>query len=152
MPFETGPQRAGHMAARDRIRRWQAAERTFYLLQSPLLQFRVFADRTQRNRPFYGIENQFRLTCGQAFRHMAEHLESQDPLRADKAASTPAAAEVNQNPVPQLVPLLDALQAECKEYFSAEREQALFRMARTIGGVVDRMEQETAAEPLFSTE
>jgi multidrug resistance protein MdtO len=53
--------------------------------------------------------------------------------------------------VPQLVPLLDTLQAQCEEPFS-EREQALFRMARTIGGVVDRMEQETATEPLFSTE
>ncbi|WP_058187989.1 FUSC family protein [Terracidiphilus gabretensis] len=150
VPFETGPERAGHMAARDRIRRWQAAERTFYLLQSPLLQFRVFANPAQRNRPFYGIENQFRLTCGQIFRHMAEHLESQAGS-GSKGTTSPAAAEVHHDPVPQLVPLLDALQAECKEPFS-EREQALFRMARTIGGVVDRMEQETAAEPLFSTE
>jgi multidrug resistance protein MdtO len=30
VPFETGAQRAGHMAARDRIRRWQASERTVY--------------------------------------------------------------------------------------------------------------------------
>ena len=150
VPFETGPERAGHMAARDRIRRWQAAERTFYLLQSPLLQFRVFANPAQRERPFYGIENQFRLTCGQVFRRIAEHLESQIGS-GPKRTPAPTAAEVNQDPVPQIVPLLDALQAECEEPFS-EREQALFRMARTIGGVVDRMEQESAIEPLFSTE
>ena len=150
VPFETGPERAAHMAARDRIRRWQAAERTFYLLQSPLLQFRVFANPAQRNRPFYSIENQFRLTCGQVFRRMAEHIECQIGSGA-KGATAPTAAEVHHDPVPQLVPLLDTLQAECKEPFS-EREQALFRMARTIGGVVDRMEQETATELLFSRE
>jgi multidrug resistance protein MdtO len=150
VPFETGPERAGHMAARDRIRRWQAAQRTFYLLQSPLLQFRVFANPAQRIRPFYNIENQFRITCGQVFRRMAEHLESQIGL-GRKLASASAAAEPDQGPVPQLVPLLDTLQAQCEEPLS-EREQALFRMARTIGSVVDRMEQETATEPLFSTE
>jgi multidrug resistance protein MdtO len=150
VPFETGPERAGHMAARDRIRRWQAAQRTFYLLQSPLLQFRVFANPAQRIRPFYNIENQFRITCGQVFRRMAEQLEGQiGPGR--KLAPASAAAEPDQGPVPQLVPLLDTLQAQYEESFS-EREQALFRMARTIGSVVDRMEQETATEPLFSTE
>ena len=42
VPFETGPLRAAHMAARDRIRRWQAYLRSFYLLEAPLLQFRLF--------------------------------------------------------------------------------------------------------------
>jgi multidrug resistance protein MdtO len=150
VPFETGPQRAGHMAARDRIRRWQAAERTFYLLQAPLLQFRVFADRAQRNRAFYNIEDRFRLACSHVFRHIAEDMESQ--MRpGPEPAPAPAGAEPKAHPVPQIVPLLDSMQAECKDSFT-ERERALLRMARTIAGIVDRMEQETAAEPVFSTE
>jgi multidrug resistance protein MdtO len=150
VPFETGQERAGHMAARDRILRWQTAERTFYLLQAPLMQFRVFAKPEDRDRPFYRIENQFRLTCGQIFRHIADQLETQIGPRR-QLASASALAEMHRQPIPQLVLLLDALQTECEEPFS-EREQALFRMARTIGGVVDRMELETATEPLFSTE
>jgi multidrug resistance protein MdtO len=140
VPFETGPQRAGHMAARDRIRRWQAAERTFYLLQSPLLQFRVFADRAQRDRPFYRMEDRFRLACGQVFRRIAEHIEAQ-------ISGKPATEE--GKPEPGLVSLLDSMQAE-SDYVFTEREQALFRMARTMAGVLDHMEQETAAEPLFA--
>ncbi len=151
VPFETGQQRAGHMAARDRIRRWQAAERTFYLLQSPLLQFRVFADPAMRERNFYRIENQFRLTCSQVFRRIAEHLESQVRPEANTPATPAAEHDSIAIPplVPRLVPLLDSLEAS-HEQLLTEREQALLRLARTIAGVVDRMEQETATEPLFS--
>jgi multidrug resistance protein MdtO len=140
VPFETGPQRSGHMAARDRIRRWQAAERTFYLLQAPLLQFRVFADSTQRNRSFYSIENRFRLACGQVIRRIADHLEGQ-------IGGKPEPEEAK--PEPGLVSMLDSMQAESHHLFT-EREQALFRMARTMAGVLDHMDQETAAEPLFA--
>ena len=42
VPFEIGPLRSQHMAARDRIRRWQAALRTFFLLELALLQRRQF--------------------------------------------------------------------------------------------------------------
>lgn len=140
VPFETGPLRAGHMAARDRIRRWQAAARTFYLLQAPLLQFRVFADRELRNRPFYRIEDRFRQACGEVFREIAANIECQQ-----KGACAPG---VN---APGLVALLDALQKECADGF-AEREQALLRMARTIGSVVDRMAHEVSVEPLFAVE
>jgi hypothetical protein len=41
VPLETGERRPGDMAARDRIRRWQASLRIFYLLELPLLQLRV---------------------------------------------------------------------------------------------------------------
>ena len=40
VPFELGEARARHMAARDRVRRWQAMLQTFYLLQMALLQAR----------------------------------------------------------------------------------------------------------------
>ena len=144
VPFETGPLRAGHMAARDRIRRWQASERTAYLLQSPLLQFRVFADSAQRNRPFYRIEDSFRITCGQVYRRIAQRLENE--LESQTAG---AGVQVEPAPAPSLIPLLDSLEAASEHRFT-EREQALLRMARTIAAIVDRIDQETAAEPLFA--
>jgi multidrug resistance protein MdtO len=140
VPFETGPLRAGHMAARDRIRRWQAAERTFYLLQAPLLQFRIFADRELRNRPFYRIEDRFRQASGEVFRQIAANIECQQ--KGERAVGVNA---------PGLVALLDELQKEYAEEFT-EREQALLRMAHTIGGVVDRMAHEASIEPLFAVE
>src|SRR5215475_10973994 len=42
VPFELGELRTRHLAARERIRRWQAMLRTAYLLQLALLQYRIF--------------------------------------------------------------------------------------------------------------
>jgi multidrug resistance protein MdtO len=140
VPFETGALRAAHMAARDRIRRWQTAERTFYLLQAPLLQFRIFADSSQRTHAFYNIETSFRIACGKAFRQIAASIEAQL-----KGTSAPAPIECS------LLHLLDSLEAGHVSEFT-ERERALMRMTRTIGGIVDRMAHEVAAEPLFAAE
>jgi multidrug resistance protein MdtO len=46
VPFETGDRRAGDMAARDDIRRWQASLRTFYLLEVPCCNFASLARRS----------------------------------------------------------------------------------------------------------
>ncbi len=140
VPFETGPARAGHMAARDRIRRWQASLRTFYLLEAPLLQFRIFADPSQKSRPFTRIEEVYHRECAQSLQQMAEYLESQ----------------LNQSPCescthPSLLRLLEGLQAEAQTTFS-EREQALLRMSRTIGSLLDRMQNEVSSEPLYAAD
>ncbi len=140
VPFETGALRVAHMAGRDRIRRWQAAERTFYLLQAPLLQFRIFADSSLRSHAFYNIEGSFRIACGQAFRQIAASLDAQL-----KGTSAPAPIECS------LTSLLDSLEAGHASEFT-ERERALMKMTRTIGGIVDRMAHEVAAEPLFAVE
>lgn len=140
VPFETGPQRAGDMAARDRIRRWQASLRTFYLLETPLLQFRIFSKDAEKLRPFAQIENQFREECAHAFLDIARSLEDQ----LDKKPRT-------QNRPDLLLAHLDAMQSGQEENFS-EREYALLGMSRTIASLVDRVHGEVAAEPLFSTE
>ena len=137
VPFETGALRAAHMAARDRIRRWQAAQRTFYLLQAPLLQFRVFAKEDERERAFAQIEDHFREGSAASFRQVAACLESELNGEAAQAAQVPA-----------LVPQLDAEQ-KAKESEFTEREQALMRITRTAATVVDRVVQEVAGEPLF---
>ena len=140
VPFETGPVRAADMAARDRIRRWQASLRTFYLLEAPLIQFRVFGDVSMKSRPFAQMHANFREQCSRSFENMAESLENQ----------------LNKRPYDSSVPRslmapLDAAQAGEHATFS-EREEALLRMLRTIASLVDRMQNEVASEPLYATE
>jgi multidrug resistance protein MdtO len=77
VPFETGPLRAGHMAARDRIRRWQASLRTFYLMEVPLLQFRLFGDPGNISDTFRNIEKRFLVDCSTSLNRIADSLESQ---------------------------------------------------------------------------
>jgi multidrug resistance protein MdtO len=59
VPFETGPLRSGDMAARDHIRRWQASLRSFYLLEAPLLQFRLFATSVSKSHPSRHLKTNF---------------------------------------------------------------------------------------------
>ena len=89
VPFETGPLRPGDMAARDRVRRWQASLRSFYLLEAPLLQFRLFGDYRFEvdilhciRRPIFG------LSVREFFRQIAENLESQRASRVHMGRQT----------------------------------------------------------------
>ena len=139
VPFETGPARAADMAARDRIRRWQASLRTFYLLEAPLIQFRVFGDVSLKSRSFTEMYNVFREQCSRSFERMAESLENQ----------------LNKRPYDSGVPrslaaLLEISRAGEETAFS-EREEALLRMLRTIASLVDRMQNEVASEQLYGT-
>ncbi|MGH9561005.1 MAG: FUSC family protein, partial [Terracidiphilus sp.] len=77
VPFETGASRARDMAARDRVRRWQASLRSFYLLSVPLVRFRIFGGADPKSQPFRRFENDFRFECAHIFRQMADSLESQ---------------------------------------------------------------------------
>jgi len=138
VPFETGPSRAGDMAARDRIRRWQASLRSFYLLEAPLLQFRLFSDVARRSKPFTAIEDGFRAECAQALLRMAESLESQLQKKPFESCK-----------VQPLVTLLDLSDTKTQQSFS-ERERALLRISREIANLVDRLQDEVASEPLYS--
>jgi multidrug resistance protein MdtO len=139
VPFETGPARAADMAARDRIRRWQASLRTFYLLEAPLIQFRIFGDVSLKSRPFAQMHDVFREQCSRSFERMAESLENQLNKRSYDSG------------VPRsLTALLESSQADEQATFS-EREEALLRMIHTIASLVDRMQNEVASEPLYGT-
>jgi multidrug resistance protein MdtO len=140
VPFETGSARAGHMAARDRIRRWQTALRTFYLLEAPLIQFRVFGDARQKSGPFAQIDDIVRAECTLSFERMANSLEGQLNGRPPDAGSPP-----------RLLALLEPSLGSQLETLS-EREEALLRMLRTIASLVDRMQREVASEPLYANE
>jgi len=139
VPFETGPARAGHMAARDRIRRWQAGLRTFYLLEAPLIQFRIFGDPRQRERPFALLQDQFRERCATAMDEMARSLEDQLHNRPDKRTSYAKVAE-----------LLEDAEANRRAEFS-DTETRFLAMSDTLALIVDRLQLEVATEPLYST-
>jgi multidrug resistance protein MdtO len=139
VPFETGPKRTADMAARDRIRRWQSLLRTFYLLEAPLIQFRIFRDIDQKSRPFARLHDTFREESSQALEYMAECLQSQlNGKSCDRSAR------------PSLQALLQAAEANVQSTLS-EREEALLRMLRTMASLLDRMQDEVAREPLYAT-
>ena len=137
VPFESGCRRATDMAARDRIRRWQSSIRTFYLLEAPLVQFRVFGEIGEKSAAFRQMDEVFREECARTLQHMAECLENQlnkKPLESPTSQS--------------LLELLESSAAEQATY--SEREHALFGLLRTIASLVDRMQDEVASEPLYA--
>ncbi|MBB6142359.1 multidrug resistance protein MdtO [Silvibacterium bohemicum] len=140
VPFETGPDRAAHMAARDRIRRWQTSLRTFYLMEIPLLQFRLFGDPSRISEAFRNIERSFLEDCSRAINHVADRLESQ---LDGKPYEHP--------PHPGLQKFLESLEASEHTPISAQ-EEGLLRLTKTISALLDRLEAEAASEPLFATE
>jgi len=137
VPFETGPSRARDMAARDRIRRWQASLRSFYLLEVPLVRFRIFGGTDPRSQPFRAFENDLRFECVRIFRQMADSLESQLATRAHRV-STPAS----------FVDRIDFTSAGIAGEIS-ESERSLIRCARTIAQLVDHLQSEVASEGLY---
>ena len=137
VPFETGPGRRSDLAARDRIRHWQAFLRSFYLLEAPLLQFRIFASDDSRSRSFAAFENDFRLECSRIFLHIAESLEKQSATHTQHVDS-----------VASLLNRIESSETKIEAEFS-ERERALLRLIRTIAELVDRLQTEVASEGLY---
>lgn len=139
VPFETGPQRAGDLAARDRIRRWQASLRTFYLLEVPLLQFRVFRAESEKSKSYSQIEHRFRAGAAELLRHAASCIEDQLNKKPH-----------HHEPVPGLKQLLQNLLKEYPDKLS-EQEAALLDMLQTIASLLDRLQSEVSTEPLYAT-
>jgi multidrug resistance protein MdtO len=138
VPFETGLRRVADMAARDRIRRWQSSIRTFYLLEAPLVQFRIFGEVGEKSNAFGQMDDVFREECARALQRMADCIENQlnkKPLESGTPQS--------------LLKLLESSAAEKATY--SEREHSLFGLLRTIALLLDRMQDEVAGEPLYAT-
>ncbi len=140
VPFETGPARAGDMAARDNIRRWQASLRTFYLLEAPLLQFRLFGAGHDKSQVFTRIEDEFRAASARSLVHIAGNLEKQLETK-----------EHDTDCPPSLVQVLENLKDASGAGFS-ERENALLAMSHTIAVLLDRFQNEVASKPLYATD
>jgi multidrug resistance protein MdtO len=140
VPFETGSLRAGHMAARDRIRRWQASLRTFYLMEVPLLQFRLFGDPGNISDTFRNIEKRFLVDCSTSLNRIADSLESQ---LQNIAYLHP--------PHDNLQKLLAIAQNEQHTPVSPQ-EEGLLRLTRIISTLIDKLEEEATSASIFSLE
>ena len=140
VPFETGPERAGHMAARDRIRRWQSSLRTFYLLEVPLLQVRLFGDPNTISPAFRHIESQFIQECSISLNRVADILESQ---LNDKVFELP--------PHSSLLERFN-LEVSAEQTPLSPQEEGLIRLTRTVSALVDKIESDATSTPLFFVE
>jgi multidrug resistance protein MdtO len=140
VPFETGALRAGHMAGRDRIRRWQAALRTFYLMEVPLLQFRLMGDASRISVSFRNIEQLFLAECSNSLNHIAESLESQLKNQA-----------YQHPPHESLQKILASAESQETTPVSPQ-EEGLLRLTRIISALVDKLEDEATSVPVFAAD
>ena len=138
VPFELGKLRTQHMAARERIRRWQAALRTAYLLQLALLQYRVFGSTEKLSAQAEGLLQEFDQSCAQTLNDMAAYLEAQ----WDKDASAPP-----DIPAPVLPPALAA-----PPDASSLLPGNLHSLANELMKILLRIREQMLAEPLFAAE
>ncbi len=138
VPFELGALRNQHMAARDRIRRWQAALRTAYLLQLALVQYHVFGSTEKLSAEAEAMLREFEQSCAQTLKDMAAYLEAQR-TKADAAASLSI-----HGPVFHLTSAADGTPGLLPGSFLS--------LAHELLKILDRLREQILAEPLFAPE
>lgn len=135
VPFELGKTRVQHMAARDRIRRWQAALRTAYLLQLALLQYRVFGSTEKLSAQAEALLQEFDQSCARTLNDMAAYLEAQ---------RTQAASGANGIRPPALP---STLMAEARLL-----PANLLSIVHELFKILQRLREQMLAQPLFAAE
>lgn len=138
VPFELGKLRAQHMAARDRIRGWQPALRTAYVLQLALLQYRVFGSTEKLSAQADALLQEFNQSCAQTLSDMATYLEAQQ----------------KNEPVASLnIRTLDFSPALAAAGTSSALMPAnLLSLARELARIIQRLRELMLATPLFAPE
>lgn len=127
------------MAARDRIRRWQAALKTFYLLEAPLLQFRFFGVPVENSPGFIRLEEEFGRESARLLEQIAENLEAQLSGR-------------QPSPIVEGLRNLVELCSSPESAGYSPREQELVGMIRTMISILERIRNEVTGVPLYSSE
>lgn len=137
VPFEIGPRRAMHMASRDRIRRWQAMLRTFYLLDLALLQYRIFGQLDALPEELRAQLAAFHQSCADMLYEMAAYIESQHE-------ETP---ELQQGEIRHPV-----LPRAIEDLPSTPQEGSIASIARELTSILERMRMDMVTSPLFGIE
>ena len=137
--FETGAARAREIAAKEKIQRWQAVLRAFYLMEMPLLQFYHFDVRTEVSDSVRQLESRFQQSCAAVLNSIADCLEKQ--LGGD---------ECDLQLHSDLQGLLRTATAEGKAIFSS-REETMLTLSHNIASLLDQLEADVHAAPLFTT-
>jgi multidrug resistance protein MdtO len=140
VPFELGKLRARHMAARDRLRRWQAMLRTAYVLQLALLQYRVFGSTEKLSAQAEALLLDFDQSCAQALNDMAAYLEAQ--WKKDAPAQ----------PGIQSAVLPPALTATSSPEANILLPANLLSLAHELMKILQTIREQMIAEPLFASE
>lgn len=138
VPFEIGPLRSLHMAARDRIRRWQAILRSFYLLELALVQYTAFTiANTLSDKTLRDLE-EFDQTCTRRLDLMAAHLKNQQEEMASIAVMD----------APSHPPWPGWIESESSE----EGQRAILPVVSELARILDRLWEEMTAAPLYAAE
>jgi multidrug resistance protein MdtO len=142
VPFEWGEMRNRHMAARDRIRRWQAMLRTAYLLQLALLQYRVFGATEKLSVQAEALLQDFDQSCARTLNDMTAYLELQ---RTGETSAPRSIAQSIESPA--FPPELAAAATN-----SALLPGNLFSLAHELLKILKGLREQMLAAPLFATE
>ena len=138
VPFEIGPLRSQHMAARDRIRRWQAALRTFFLLELALLQYTAFAMSEALSAATLRDIAEFDGVCKQRLEAMATYLNHQQETTI-QVATEPARL---RSPWPGW---MESANEE-------ETQRGILPLVHELARILDRLWDEMTAAPLYAVE
>jgi multidrug resistance protein MdtO len=138
VPFEIGQRRNQHMAARDRIRRWQAMLRSYYLLELALLQYTAFAVAETLTAETLRDLEEFDRLCSQRLALMAESLQKQN----------------DDSPEAPLLP-----QPDCPEWprwlrhgNPEEVQRGILSLAAELARILDLLWNDISSAPLYAVE
>jgi multidrug resistance protein MdtO len=137
VPFEVGPRRAVHMAARDHIRRWQAMLRTFYLLELALLQYRAFGQLETLPEEIRASLEDFQQSCAAMLYTMASYIESQH-----EDAPEASRGEIGHPRLPSQVESLPG----------TSQEGSIASITRELTSILEGMREDMLRAPLFAVE
>ncbi|HVJ09493.1 MAG TPA: FUSC family protein [Acidisarcina sp.] len=137
VPFETGAMRAPHLIAQQKIHRWQAQLRTFYLLEIPLVQFRIFGLHGEMSEPVRDVEHRFQQNCAIILNRMADCLIVQF---GEKECTPP--------PRPELEKLIDSA-VPAEEPTPYHRDKTMLAISRDIASLLEGLDDDMSAVPLF---
>jgi multidrug resistance protein MdtO len=133
VPFEVGPGRLRHMAARERLRRWEALLQTFYQMELALLQARVYGSEDLMSDPDRSLLRDIERSCASVLLEMAKYLEAQ----SDESAAVPAISIER----PMVLP--EQAQGSSGSFLS---------MGQELIKILARMREEMLAKPLFAVD
>jgi multidrug resistance protein MdtO len=139
--FETGKRRAGHLAGRDRVRRCQTTLRTFYVMELPFLQMRLYGDRSSGSSAFEALDARFRGDCSDALIQIADRLESH--LKGDVFPAQVIPAQSNRV-------WEEFVQQRSAELLTDERSMLEF-MGRLVR-LLNNLESEVVSTSVFAIE
>jgi multidrug resistance protein MdtO len=142
VPFELGKLRPQHMAARDRMRHWQAVLRTAYLLPLAILQYRVFGSTEKLSETSEKMLQEFDQSCARTLNDMAAYLEAQ---RTWETSSPRSLAQSIESPA--FPPELAAAATD-----STLLPGSLFSLAHELLKILERLREQMLAAPLFALE